>query len=198
MEEGGNRFYSESGVVSPASSYAQTRDENVRGLLAALRGGAQPAVHARTAFRGHDAGHCLRRRSDRSSQMATSAARFRTGLRRGVGQPLLHRTQSPGHFRASAVVFHRRLQDGRIDARRKDGRRGRALELRGRAQQWRRGDLGDQPVPGDYDGDGIVDPALRTPATGSWFISRSGTGSATCQFGIAGDIPVSVPYHLAP
>ena len=33
---------------------------------------------------------------------------------------------------------------------------------------------GDVPVPADYDGDGVTDPTVFQPATGTWRIMRSG------------------------
>jgi uncharacterized protein YbjT (DUF2867 family) len=40
--------------------------------------------------------------------------------------------------------------------------------------QW--GADGDVPVPGDYDGDGVTDPAVFRPATGVWYILKSSSG----------------------
>ncbi len=57
------------------------------------------------------------------------------------------------------------------------------------------GNPGDLNVQGDYDGDGIADVAMYTPATGTWQIRRSGTGETTfTQFGMSGDIPVVGDY----
>jgi hypothetical protein len=56
------------------------------------------------------------------------------------------------------------------------------------------GGNGDVPVPGDYNGDGLIDAAVLDSATGSWYIR--GNGSVPIRFGIAGDVPVSVPYVL--
>ena len=50
--------------------------------------------------------------------------------------------------------------------------------------------LGDRPVPGDYDGDGLHDLAVYREATGVWYILKSnGTGLATYTWGAPGDYP---------
>src|SRR5215208_6555785 len=57
--------------------------------------------------------------------LALAAPRARARLRRRVGRPLLRRAQPSGHLQAPALVARRRLQDGRVDARRTHERRGR-------------------------------------------------------------------------
>jgi YD repeat-containing protein len=42
--------------------------------------------------------------------------------------------------------------------------------------QWGDGALGDMPVPGDYDGDGLIDIAVWRRPTGVWYVLRSSTG----------------------
>ena len=59
--------------------------------------------------------------------------------------------------------------------------------------QW--GSPDDIPVPGDYDGDGKIDIAVWTPASGLWTIIRSSDGATTyTMYGGPGDIPVPGDY----
>ena len=39
------------------------------------------------------------------------------------------------------------------------------------------GGLEDQPLPGDYDGDGRTDIAVYRPATGRWFVLQETSAS---------------------
>jgi hypothetical protein len=50
----------------------------------------------------------------------------------------------------------------------------------------------DQPVPGDYDGDGRHDAAVFR--AGIWHIWGSRDGFRSVQWGLPDDIPVSVRY----
>ncbi|WP_422931842.1 Ig-like domain-containing protein [Singulisphaera sp. PoT] len=55
---------------------------------------------------------------------------------------------------------------------------------------------GSIPAPGDYDGDGIDQPAAFLPATGTWTIyNPAGTSSTTTKYGDPGDIPVAGPFN---
>jgi len=53
---------------------------------------------------------------------------------------------------------------------------------------WRQ--TGDQPIAGDYDGEGNADPAVFQDATGTWCQLRSTTGPFGFVWGIAGDLPM--------
>jgi Thermolysin metallopeptidase, alpha-helical domain/Thermolysin metallopeptidase, catalytic domain/FG-GAP-like repeat len=53
----------------------------------------------------------------------------------------------------------------------------------------------DQPVPGDYDGDGRTDYAVWRPSDGYWHILNSSNGnSQALQWGLHGDVPVPGDY----
>jgi subtilisin-like proprotein convertase family protein len=66
---------------------------------------------------------------------------------------------------------------------------------------------GDVPVPGDYDGIGVIEPAVYRPSTGQWFVKGPNDSAPRLlnangiPFGTSIDIPVLTPYRyraLAP
>ena len=59
------------------------------------------------------------------------------------------------------------------------------------------GQLRDEPVPGDYNGDGRTDIAVFRPWDGSWSVAYTGggTGVLKTNWGIEGDIPVPGDYN---
>jgi len=57
------------------------------------------------------------------------------------------------------------------------------------------GGAADQPVPADYDGDGLADTAVYRAATAEWFVLRSRDGALALSFGAPGlDLPVPADY----
>jgi hypothetical protein len=59
---------------------------------------------------------------------------------------------------------------------------------------WGSGALGDIPVPGDYDGDGVTDTAVFRQPTGTWYVNASSEGAMDFQFGENGDKPVPADF----
>ncbi|CAN5742488.1 hypothetical protein BH20ACI4_BH20ACI4_18880 [soil metagenome] len=60
---------------------------------------------------------------------------------------------------------------------------------------WGLGSLGDIPMPGDFDGDGITDFSVYRNSTGVWYIRRSSDLQwFVFQFGLTGDKPVAADY----
>jgi hypothetical protein len=52
-------------------------------------------------------------------------------------------------------------------------------------------------VPGDYDGDGKIDPSVFRPSNGGWFILKSTTGYRSITgalWGLSTDTPVPADY----
>ncbi len=57
------------------------------------------------------------------------------------------------------------------------------------------GTSGDDPVEGDYDGDGKTDLAIFRPSTNTWWILKSSDASNySVSFGISGDIPAQADF----
>jgi len=60
-------------------------------------------------------------------------------------------------------------------------------------QSW--GTSGDEPIPGDYDGDGKTDFAVFRPSTSYWYLVYSSTGgTASFAFGSSGDQAVPADF----
>jgi hypothetical protein len=59
---------------------------------------------------------------------------------------------------------------------------------------WGSGALGDIPVPGDYDGDGVTDTAVFRQPTGTWLVNARTQGVISFQFGANGDKPVPADF----
>jgi hypothetical protein len=59
---------------------------------------------------------------------------------------------------------------------------------------WGSGALGDVPVPGDYDGDGVTDTAVFRRPTGTWYVNATTEKTISFQFGENGDKPVPADY----
>lgn len=82
---------------------------------------------------------------------------------------------------------------------------------RGRFVQLSRPDAGNRPVfnslridifgltedisvPADFDGDGVMDPAVFRPSTGDWYYLGSSVGVRQINWGLAGDKPLAADF----
>src|SRR5262245_39047920 len=69
----------------------------------------------------------------------------------------------------------------------------RSSDGQGLVQLWGAGftPYNDEPVPGDYDGDGRTDIAVWRASTGVWYIVRSSDGAVVARrYGETTDIPI--------
>jgi hypothetical protein len=83
-------------------------------------------------------------------------------------------------FRASDGTWRNRSLD-------RDGTAGTETSLQ-------YGESTDVPVPGDYDGDGLIDETIWRPSTGTWWSALAAGGELSVQFGESTDKPVPADY----
>ena len=59
------------------------------------------------------------------------------------------------------------------------------------------GTMGDNPVTGDWNNDGISDMGVYRPSSGNWYLETAETGAVyrTFHFGTAGDNPVTGDWN---
>ena len=112
----------------------------------------------------------------------------------GEGQPISHfqhlmPERYGGSLAGSPFVYWRLATEQGVQA----AFCGAGVQVPGQCVIW--GQIGDKPVGGDYDGDGLTDVSVFRPADGIWYIRRSSDNEFSFeQWGTNGDKPVPADF----